>query len=337
MTRPKLTFFCELKAGELEALFTNPAVLENLSALHAAVSLGLIDMSDKRAGVVRRLNAAGIPVIAWQLLPKEQGYWFNIGNAPQAVARYAEFKRWTAQHGLIWDGVGLDIETDIREMRLLSVARQRLIPILLKRLWNAGQLRRAQVAYGALATQIHADGYRVDSYQMPLIVDERKVGSTLIRRLFALVDLPVDREILMLYSSFYRPYGAAILRSYGRDAQSIGLGVTGGGVQIADVSQPPFLSWGEFSRDLQLAQGQTEYIHIFSLEGCVQQGFLQQLRSVDWERPVTWPVAGAAVVERLRMALRVALLVSLHPWLVSLGLIGVLWLAGRGKRAGRST
>ncbi len=335
MAQPQLTFFCELEAQELERLFADAAVRRDLKALHAAVSLGLIDLCDQRADVIHRLNAAGIPVIAWQLLPKEQGYWFNMGNAPQAVARYAEFKRWTAQHGLAWDGIGLDIETDIREMHLLAVDRQRLAPVLLRRLWNIGQLRRAQAAYAALVGQIRADGYRVDSYQMPLIVDDRKAGSTLIQRLFATLDLPVDREVLMLYSSFYRPYGAAILQSYGRDAQSIGLGVTGGGVQIPDVSSPAFLDWEEFARDLRLAQSCTRDIHIFSLEGCVQQGFLKRLRSFEWDGPFTPPEIGSGVVEHLRAAIRMGLWASAHPWLLSLGLAGGLWLLGRRKRLRR--
>jgi hypothetical protein len=332
MARPRLTFFCELDPEELERLFADAAVLQNIKSLDAAVSLGLIDLSDRRADVVRRLNEAGIPVIAWQLLPKEQGYWFNIGNTASAAARYAEFERWTAQYGLVWQGVGLDIETDIGEMRLLMLDRQRLVPILLRRLWNVGQLRRAQVAYAALVAQIRAAGYRVDSYLIPLIVDERRVGSTLIQRLFALVDLPVDREVLMLYSSFYRPRGAALLWSYGRQAQSIGLGVTGGGVQVANVVQPRFLDWEEFARDLRLAQRWTDDIHIFSLEGCVQQGFLQRLLGFDWDSPVTPPPARVAEVERLRAVLRMGLLASAHPWLVSLALIGVLWLLGCRKK-----
>lgn len=332
MARPRLTFFCELEADELETLFANSTVLEDLMALDAAVSLGLIDLSEKRAAVVRRLNGAGIPVIAWQLLPKEQGYWFNIGNAAQAAAHYVQFERWTAQHGLTWDGIGLDIETDIREMRLLLVDKWRVVPILVRRLWNARRLRRAQVSYATLVAQIQAAGYRVDSYQMPLIVDERNASSTLIQRLFGLVDLPVDREVLMLYSSFYRPRGGAILCSYGREAQSVGLGVTGGGVQIADVVQPRFLDWNEFARDLRIAQRWTDDIHIFSLEGCMQQGFLQRLRGFDWGCPPTLPASGLLEVNVLRAALQLVLLASVHPWLVSLAFIGVLWMLGRRRR-----
>jgi hypothetical protein len=332
MTRPRLTFFCELEVEELEGLFADAAVLQNIKALEAAVSLGLVDLSDRRAQVVQRLNAAGIPVVAWQLLPKEQGYWFNIGNSAHAVVRYAEFERWTAQHRLTWDGVGLDIETDIREMRLLLMDRLRLVPILLRRLWNVAQLHRAQVGYSGLVAQIRAAGYRVDSYQMPLIVDERRAGSTLIQRLFAVVDLPVDREVLMLYSSFYRPRGAALLWSYGQQAHSVGLGVTGGGVQIVDVPQPRFLDWREFARDLRLAQRCTDDIHIFSLEGCVQQRFLQQLLAFDWERPVSPAVPRSGEVERLRAALRMVLVASAHPWLASLGVLAVLWLLWRHRK-----
>jgi len=85
MTFPKLTFFCELESEPLQTLFQNPEVIQDLSALNGTVSLGIRDLSAVRAEVVRRLNDAGIPVTAWLLLPKEQGYYFNIDNYPEAV------------------------------------------------------------------------------------------------------------------------------------------------------------------------------------------------------------------------------------------------------------
>ncbi len=60
--------------------------------LKASVSLGIIDFSQERASVVSRLNQADIPVEAWLLLPKDQGYWFNLDNASQTITRYAGFK-----------------------------------------------------------------------------------------------------------------------------------------------------------------------------------------------------------------------------------------------------
>lgn len=42
-----------------------------------------------------------------------------------------------------------------------------------------------RTAYEALVARIHADGYRVENYQFPLIADERRAGSTLLQGLRA--------------------------------------------------------------------------------------------------------------------------------------------------------
>jgi hypothetical protein len=314
MSPQRLSFFCELGAGPLRALFEDPAVTEHLVALSATVSLGLLDFSPERAAVVRRLFQAGIPVVAWQLLPAEQGYWFNQDNAPQAAARYSAFREWTAEHGLRWDGVGLDIEPDIHEFQRLISGGWRRLPALLPRLKRGEQLSQAQAAYGALVERIRADGYRVDTYQLPFIVDERRAGSTLLQRLVGVVDLPADREVLMLYSSFLRPHGAGALRSYGAQARSIAVGSTGGGVELPGLIEVPPLGWDELSRDLRLARKLSSDLHIFSLEGCVRQGFLPRLRTFDWEGPVEPPRAAARRVSLVRWAasgvLRISALLS---------------------------
>src|SRR5579859_6377136 len=113
---PRLSFFCELDPGDLTALFEDGSVVEQLVALQATVGIGLRDLSPERAAVVTRLNAAGIPVIAWLLLPLDQGYWFNANNADFASARYDAFRAWTAEHNLKWDAIGIDVEPDTREV-----------------------------------------------------------------------------------------------------------------------------------------------------------------------------------------------------------------------------
>ena len=72
------------------------------------------DFSDERAGVVRRLNAAGVPVTGIPLLPLADGYYFTADNTGQAARSYQEFTAWTRRHELVWDSVGLDIEPDAR-------------------------------------------------------------------------------------------------------------------------------------------------------------------------------------------------------------------------------
>jgi len=70
--------------------------------------------------------------------------------------------------------------------------------------------QEAQNAYQDLVKLIHADGYSVESYHIPLISEERRAYATVLQRTVGLVDLNTDREVLMLYSSFLRPDGAAV-------------------------------------------------------------------------------------------------------------------------------
>lgn len=324
MTKPVLTFACELESPELQVLFANQRVIDDLLALEAGVSLGLIDLSPERAGVVRQLNEAGIPVTAWLLLPKEQGYWFNLDNIPQAIARYADFKAWTEENALQWAGVGIDIEPDFNELQQLAQdGGGELAPLVLQRMWDSSRALDGRLAYGALVREMRGDGYQVTSYQFPFIVDERRANATLLQHVLGIVDVPVDRETLMLYTSFVRPMGPGILNSYGVDADVIGVGSTGGGVQFIE-SEP--LSWEEFSRDLVMAYRWTDDIFVFSLEGCVEQGFLSQLHDFDWEQSIDMPTAQIEQVDRMRTGLRGVLWAGSNPVKVLAGLAGIFVL-----------
>ena len=317
---PILTFFCELEAQPLEALFTNPQVIPDLKALNAGISLGLLDFSPERAGVVQSLNKANIPVTAWLLLPKDQGYWFNSTNAAQAARRYADFKAWTAEHDFKWAAIGLDIEPNINEAISLTQDRARLAPTMLKRLFDQQSLLRAEMAYASLAARIQTDGYLVESYQFPFIVDERKAGSTLLKRLAGLVDFHANREVLMLYSSFMRPFGDGLIWSYGRQADSIGIGITGGSVEIQAVKDIPPMTWAELTRDLRLAYHLKKPVHIFCLEGCVKEGYLTRLRTFDWEGPVTEPIESYQKVHAVRQLGQAGLWAAAHPLVVMAGM-----------------
>ena len=325
MALPKLTFFCELDAQPLKALFTKQMV-RHLKAMKASLSMGIRDMDPERVEVVQRLNQAGIPVIAWLLLPKEEGYWFNLRNAAQAVRQYGQFKDWTDTNGLQWARIGLDIEPDIHESPDLMNRNWRNWPHYVRRLFARREWKRGVAAYRDLVTQIHADGYLVDSYQMPMIADEREAGSTLIQRLFGLVDVRVDREVWMLYTSFERPQGAGVLASYAPTAQSIGLGSTGGGVDV-EFGGPPPLSWDELARDLRLAWYWCEDIHIFSLEGCVQQGFLDRLDGFVWDAPILLPESSQLRVDNRRSSLQTLLWVGSHAGAIAVAAAGsiLLW------------
>jgi hypothetical protein len=329
LLRPRLTFFCELNKDDLQELFADPSVLKDLKALEASVSLGILDLSPERAAIIKKLNKAGVPVIGWQLLPEEQGYWFNLDNHNEAADRYDEFQRWTEEHKLRWAGIGIDIEPDIREVDQLLTSPRQLLPTVVRRAFDRKRLNEAQAAYTDLVERMHSDGYRVVSYHIPLIVDERTAGSKLLQRVAGLVDIPVDREVLMLYTSFLRPRGPGILWSYAQEAQSVGVGSTGGGVEAGGLAEIDPLSWDELARDLALAHQWVDDIQIFSLEGCVRQGFMPQLKEFDWMQSIDPPIEMAAQVDRIRRMSRAILWSTARPYTILIGVVGLGWLISR--------
>lgn len=330
MPIPRLTFFCELPSHQL-ATIVDEQIIADMVSIKASLSMGLLDFSAERAEVVQRLNQRGIPVIAWLLLPKDKGYWFNLYNAPHAITCYQNFKDWTAEYGLIWDGVGLDIEPDIREIKMLFANRLRLFPGIIRRLFNNKLFTQAQLAYRGLVEQIRMDGYRVDSYQFPIIADERRVGSKLLQRAIGLIDIPADREVWMLYSSFLRPNGPGVLVSYAPESQSIGVGSAGGGVDSDFIDVAP-LSWEELARDLRLAWHWCPDIHIFSLEGCVQQGFFKKLIHFVWDYPTIVPEQNARRVDSLRGLFRLLLWGTAHSTAILIGLAGMVLFVKAASR-----
>ena len=331
MRPPRLSFACELDTPRLTELFADASVITELQALGARVAVMLSDYSAERAQVIQQLNQAGIPVVAIPLVPAEDGYYFTADNLPQAQLSYERWKAWTAEHGLVWDGVGLDIEPEGNLFQQLIDNPWRLPARLLPRLFDIQRPQRAQAAYTELVNRIRAEGWAVENYQFPLIADERRAGSTLLQRLLGIVDVATDREVWMLYNSFLRTLGPGLLWSYGPEATAIAVGTTGGGPDVPGHPQMPTLSWQELTRDLRLARRWSDDLYIHSLEGCVWQGFLGRLHSVAWDAP-TAPPERAWLADALRQLLRGTLWASAHPWpVVGVG-ITAAWLLRQARR-----
>lgn len=318
----KLTFFCELSSVELTKLFSNEELFTQLRRLQATLSLGILDFSDERAKIVQQLNEHHIPVIAWQLLRKEEGYWYNMGNAPKACADYSDFLDWTKKHSLRWAGLGVDIEPDISEIHNLLTNKLRIIPALFKRIFRRKSFDDAGKEYHSLVTRMKNDGYKVDSYEFLFMDDDRKAGSCILGRVLGVTDVPSNRRVLMLYSSFFRPYGAAVLCNYACGADSVAVGITGGGVEFPGINSAP-LDWDEFSRDLRLARQSCDDIHVFSLEGCVEQNFMDGLISFDWNESVKQPQPMTFMLKTARFFSRLVLWLTTHPFLIGLA-VGLL-------------
>lgn len=317
MNPPKLTFFCEMDTPELQEFFADPSIITDLQVLNASVSLGIIDLTHERAVVVRRLLDASIPVTAWLLLPKDLGYWFNLDNAHAAIDRYRKFRVWALSENLTFSCVGLDIEPDLGKMIRFTQDPWGSVKSLLLLTLNTQRLRLAREQYQGLVNEIHQDGYPVESYQFPLIVDERRIGSTLVQRLLGVLDLQTDREVLMLYSSFMGRVGTGILSSYAIHSGGIGIGSTGGGIEIKGALPISHLNRDTLQQDLRLVKDLGKPIYIFSLEGCVRQNILKDLKSFNWSQPALPAPPTLSTVNRYRTLFHGLLWVSRN----------VLWLA----------
>ena len=181
MAAPPLTFFVELAGAELSAMLAQPGILAQLQARGAALSMAMLDLSPQRAEAIRALTAHGIPVTAWLVLEPGEGYWLTADNAPQAAQRYTEIRAWALAQDLVFARVGLDIEVPYADAAPLFDAPLRTVVGHLRNARSDARILEARQAYAALIERIRADGYATETYHIPLLLDERKAGSQLLR------------------------------------------------------------------------------------------------------------------------------------------------------------
>lgn len=329
--RPYLIFTCELEGPELLALFDAPHVLDTLERLGCGVALGLPTLSPERAEAARLLKRRGVSVVAWLTAPAEEGFAFNAQNYPLADDRYELFRAWVSQNQLDFDAIGLEVSPPSELMRMSQLRPGSLTQRLLQARDTTLYLA-ARAAYTELISTMHHDGYEVHTYQLPIVADDRRAGTTLVQRALDVVDLPADLDVLLCSSGvpierLGGDLGGALVASYGPGADAIAVGDAG-----SDDDLPP-LPWASLRRDLLLAAQYTDTIYVDSLEDCARRGFLPSIAALDWgARPRVSP-AKRAVVAALRGTLWATLIVARFGpralgwlgWLLAAG----LWLRGR--------
>lgn len=278
MRPTRLSFFSELTGPGLLALAERADVVALLRQLGARVTMALRDLSTERRDAVLRLTAAGVPVDAWLLVAREHGYFATADNVNEVDARVDAFLAWRG--GLPVHALGFDFEPDLRELELLFAAPVRGVRTLWARRAQRQRVRDAKAGYAAVVQKVRAAGLAVESYQFPLLWADRAAGSELFGRVAGALDVPVDREVAMAYSSLLGPFGAGLVEQTARRVRSIAVGSTGGGVDPL----PP-LSFEALRRDVLVAAHMCRDVSVFSLEGCVARGFLEPLARLDWGEP----------------------------------------------------
>ncbi|NNJ09556.1 hypothetical protein EKD04_004375 [Chloroflexales bacterium ZM16-3] len=312
---PYLIFFSELDGEGALDLLARPGLLSELVSSSYGVALAIRDLTPDLASAVRLLNSSGVQVVAWLQLPQSEGIWFHMQNYPQAIERYRSFRVWSRDQGLIFHAVGIDIEPPSSELDRIQRWGLR---DLARRLWLAHEnvlFAAARVAYADLIGEIHHDGYEVHAYQLPILADDRRAGTTLIQRAFDIVGLPADVEVLMCYSSLpidalRNDIGGTLITSYGPSADSIGVGAISGSAADSSADDLPPLSGDALERDLLLAARHTDVIYVFSLEGCVERGLLPRIGQINWEAEPAISPWKRLSVGAIRALILIALLTS---------------------------
>lgn len=330
---PDLTFFCELPEHDLSQLFMDPGLIIKLRKLNANISMGIQDLTDTRSGIVKRLTGAGIPVSAWILLPKEEGYWTSLDTIGATARAYKRFKDWTEKYHLKWAAIGIDLEPSYERIGLLGPAWKQHLPDLFSRFFQVAHYRKALADLQDLVNIIKLDGYPVETYNFPFVIDEQKAASQIISRLLGTPPLDADREVLMLYSSFFDKGGDAILSSYAKQAQGIGLGSTGGGVELEGGDPLRSMTWYDLQRDLFISSQYSGHLYIFSLEGCVKQGFLDRLLTMDWNQPLPQIKSGEIQkIDFIRKTGQGMLWILSHPLTVFIAVLLLSKLGGKKNK-----
>lgn len=308
--RPYLVFAFDDNPEQFASVFT-PELIADLKFLGAGVGLSTIDFSPARTQLVERLNAAGIPVHASIALAPDQGGYANAGNAPEVLKAFNAFDQWSTENHLKWQAVGLDIEPNLSDFAAARNHKVELIGLFFRRAFDGRRVVQAREAYTSIIRQMQSRGYSVETYQFPLIADERRAHSTVLERLLGIVDVRGNDEALMVYTSFNHKLDSAMIWEYGPDAQAIAVGSTASsGDAQTDQAFPP-LNWDQFSRDLIVARHFSRTIGVYNLEGSIQQGFIARLKTMNWNQPVVIPPEALTSAARLRKLAHVGL------WLAS--------------------
>lgn len=344
-TPPQLFFACcDGGIKDAKAEFASATLISDLQSLHAGIAISISDLSPERAEIVQTLNRANIPVIAWLVLAPEQGLYLNADNEPAAAARFADFEHWTDAYQLKWVKIGLDIEPNFQQFGEWNQGHKlRVLSTLARNYCDFGRVRRARESYASLIAHMREHGYVVQTHQLMFLADERRANTTVLERLFGIVNVASDDEVLMIYSSFNHVAGGGLAYTYGPHAHSIAVGSTAAsGDPVADAKYPP-LSPAETLRDLRVASHYSREVGVYHLEGCLRQGMMPNLKAMRWDEPVELSKASCTKAQQIRHGVKLMLwLATYAPLLLlafCLGLYGLIrsWRRRRQRRLSRSS
>jgi hypothetical protein len=91
------------------------------------------------------------------------------------------------------------------------------------------------------------------------------------------------------------------------------------------------MRWLDLKRDLLIAAHHASHLYIFSLEGCVEQNFLDRLETLDWQSPQPLPTQKAREITLFRRVFQYTLWMLSHPISSFLTFFPLVYLIFRRK------
>lgn len=322
-------------AALLELL--TPQLLQQLQRRHIGVVVPLRNLTPALAEVLRLLAQASLPVVGRLSALNPPSDWFHVRNYPQALERFQQVHSWLSREQLQLHAVALQVEPPADTL----VAAQGLSSrVLARHLWLAHEnvlYSAAGAAMVELCAEIHLAGMEVHSLQVPLVIDDRWAGTTLLQRAFDLIPVPADVEIILCQSNLIRQdtdarFATAVAALYCDDVDALALEWPGP-PPSGPAPLPPALQ-----RQLQYAAAGADVVYLAGFERIVAADQLDELLHIlaGGDRP---PLSRLVLQLRLlRSALRGVLvltrlwrpLLAWTGWLLALG----LYLRNRKRSVG---
>ncbi len=323
--RIQLTYMYDVPEATLARCFSEQ-LIAHLNVHAIRVVLALRDYSAERAELVRRLNRARIPVVAW-LVHAERD--FRMHDAHEVRACFDAFQQWSTQHGLGWDAVALDIEPDVRDAVRFGDQPTVDLTTLIRRIGDRWHIEEATSAYTHVLAHIRDAGFVIELFEMPFVRDDRVSGTTIARRLLGLPDVMADRTVMQLQSSYVRPYGAGLIAAYAPEASSVMVG------SLRADAHHRSMTVDELMRDLGhiSACGITNIYIADMQEACTRPELVVAIVEKAWVTKVLPPADEYyQQVARMRAGVRALLWAGARPAVLLPLLIPVLLLVRRMLR-----
>lgn len=326
-----ISFFSEIQGYRLLELL-NDNNIEQLKRLNASIRMGITDVSDSRAKVVQRLNEAGIPVTAWLLLPKKDGYWLNASKGEKASKRYREFSTWTKNNKLKWERIGFSFEPEAYDSKITSRSYVSIAQVFFKRLLKNNSQELAKSEYPAVLGSIKNDGYRIETYISPYEYDANVTECNSWYNINGTFLPPSHEEIPI----FFNHYGASDKHAlaqhivYGRQnhAKTVLIGSMNPNKPLSKIENAHPLNLEQIYHHLQVAQPRGVNIAIYGLEGAIKQGILEKLDLNNIPNQSLQPKKAFNEVQNERRNVQFLMNILRFPWaiLAVFGLFGLLFL-----------